>query len=1339
MWSHTIQSSKSNKAPAPNGRPAKVNSLTTKGSSGGTRQDEDMTQESEADGLSKTSRVRAAKKISPVSKAPTLSRTMSTKGEEPATPTDTPRIPVGKRAPKLAPTPAPKGVTPGRASRMGTPTQPPSIVAKANVPALSSRTKTLAQVSGTGTARAGSPAHGRPVVRSPKATEITKGRANTVKRSSKAYESPPLAGQAQEEGLSDNEPNTTATEGEDVAGADHNVDETPVNPKREDAEGVGRFSNPEVDHNDSNRQPEEQVNRKDREAHDELYREITLRNDTIKSLRKELQCLRSTQEHKGEGSDWEASAQIKPLRSELDTVRSALVDLEDMHRSTLEKHDSLLRSRDKIIQNLSSEAQELREKLEANNEASDQSSPDSLKKSQTVDQGQRPLQYDTVVQSKDEEIHSLSEIVQDLRKQLEAADTARAKEIYDELLKSKDEKIESVSGVVSNLRGELKAAEPARKLKRENQLLRSKDDEIRSLSETVQGLRNKLETTDQVKEQAVSHSVTSLRDEFQDLQNLHKRKIEDIEAMALKRAEALQLEYDDLLRSRDQEIKDITGMVHDLRKEFETTREGQRRELDDTITKYEGQLQEIRAQHDKELSAVHDEHAHELEAVRASHQDKDSGYQSNLQELIKTHKSELESVSAERQVAEMSHQQELRETRRKHEEALEAVKVEAQDEVRNEMTQLKSETKDASTRHQQEIENMQGTFRKEIGENAEIHDRALRDAALRHETELKDAGVGHSREVEAAIRNADITIEEESQRHKSELEEANTKYQHELADVERLRGQGSDDASQEHENQLRMIAEKYQQELSEAATSLADQASRYEHELQEVNPSLDEVKIRAVNYHRELEGSRNTYELLENENRIQGQRLQEWATKHEKEMETVSTKYQETMIQANTKMDQLVEEIASCKQKHQDRIIQMEREIMQVRHDFVGAAAEATSLKVVIEEMKLSRSVADDNMDHVHQQQLTEAATKHEQELDQLHREVEAAVTEVASYKVALNESDTLRREAIGSTTRNHEQSMRDATSKHEEDVSRLRQEYDNLTEETASLKHKLRDSEHRGGEAFREIASLRDTLKDKDLAQEEAKVEIALLKDNLELSDREIIQHKDINNELRRDIDGLEAQCAHSAEDRDRERKEAAVEAALLNNTKELADRKNCENANVIISLQKDIERIQARLADTEDDLNRERNEANVEVALLKDKLELADLQKQSASEDTSLSRNESNVEIALLKDKLELADLQSQQDKKAIAALREELQAHTTKLPDTAPYVHYQLREELAMLARHHATNVADVAALKASVLAEREVREEEWRNRAESRERIAKEMHGIGAELRGIVGAH
>lgn len=116
-------------------------------------------------------------------------------------------------------------------------------------------------------------------------------------------------------------------------------------------------------------------------------------------------------------------------------------------------------------------------------------------------------------------------------------------------------------------------------------------------------------------------------------------------------------------------------------------------------------------------------------------------------------------------------------------------------------------------------------------------------------------------------------------------------------------------------------------------------------------------------------------------------------------------------------------------------------------------------------------------------------------------------------------------------------------------------------------------------------------------------------------------------------------------------------------------------------------------------------------------------------------IERNEAAVETALLSDKLELAELQSRKDREMISALQQESQGLQTKALDktnSSRFTHHQLREELAMLERHHAANLDDVAALKANMIAEREAREQEWRRRAQSRETIESDMKNLGAEL-------
>ena len=181
-----------------------------------------------------------------------------------------------------------------------------------------------------------------------------------------------------------------------------------------------------------------------------------------------------------------------------------------------------------------------------------------------------------------------------------------------------------------------------------------------------------------------------------------------------------------------------------------------------------------------------------------------------------------------------------------------------------------------------------------------------------------------------------------------------------------------------------------------------------------------------------------------------------------------------------------------------------------------------------------------------------------------------------------------------------------------------------------------------------------------------------------------------------------------------DHERNEAAVEIALLKDKLELAKLQR-QNDN--------------------EDADREKKETAVELELLKHKLELAELQNRQAKEASEAERNEAAVEIALLKNKLKLAELQNRKCNEDIAALQKELEALQVQLavvPNIGPYTAHQLREELGILGRHHSANLADALALKASIAAEREERQRGWSRRAEMREKIMDDLKGITAEL-------
>ena len=119
-------------------------------------------------------------------------------------------------------------------------------------------------------------------------------------------------------------------------------------------------------------------------------------------------------------------------------------------------------------------------------------------------------------------------------------------------------------------------------------------------------------------------------------------------------------------------------------------------------------------------------------------------------------------------------------------------------------------------------------------------------------------------------------------------------------------------------------------------------------------------------------------------------------------------------------------------------------------------------------------------------------------------------------------------------------------------------------------------------------------------------------------------------------------------------------------------------------------------------------------------------------------LDQNEAAVEIALLKNTLELANLESNQNKATITSLRkqiESVQSQTNGTPKAGSYTHHQLRDELSMLDRQHAAQVNDIESLKADMAAESEQREQEWRKRAEVWDSLASELQGMKKQLVGV----
>ncbi|KAL2058731.1 hypothetical protein ABVK25_000022 [Lepraria finkii] len=375
MWSHTIESSKT-KAPPPAHSVARTPTSPTKPLPDPPSKDESLIQSFDADGFSKTSRVHTSKKPVTVAKAPILGRTPSTRAERQLADTKhAARSGLEKRGSRVAPPATLRALagTPVRGTRTGTPTTPASKTSRAGAGTPVRGTRTATPTSPTSrTPRVGTSAQPRPRLRDPKFTVDTKGRDGAaISQPNKSALVSKYAKQdlpiQEEDGVGERD---TKEEDEQVREASVAETDTILEP---DYVNVSRPPSPEEDRNkedsttngdaaeltrqesnDSQQTPAKEE--AELEAHEELNREIALRNETIRKLRREIGFLQTAHERKVENLEAASSEQMKALGLELDSVGETLVDLDDKYRSTVKSHEEILRSKNEEIEKISSDA-----------------------------------------------------------------------------------------------------------------------------------------------------------------------------------------------------------------------------------------------------------------------------------------------------------------------------------------------------------------------------------------------------------------------------------------------------------------------------------------------------------------------------------------------------------------------------------------------------------------------------------------------------------------------------------------------------------------------------------------------------------------------------------------------------------------------------------------------------------------------------------------------------------------------------------------------------------------------------------------------------------------------
>ena len=1522
MWSHTIGSSKPKGAPAkPAGRANA--SPTEKPLPEPPPKDDTPTQRFDTDGFSKTSRIHTSKKPVTVPKAPVLGRTASNRTERQPTETkEATRPGLEKRGSRVvAPPPTRAGAgTPVRSTRTGTPTQPPAKTQRtgAGVPGRHQRTATPTSPTSK-TSRGGTPAQIRPGVGNPKSTAATKSRSHATLQNSKPklasnYAKPasPVqdddsieGGDAQEddqvpEPSVDGAATDSASEWVELKRAQSPEDE--VNKGHSSTNGLLEAdSKPGVDQAIQSPTKEEG----DAEAHGELSREIALRNETIRKLRREITFLQTAHERKVEKIEKAAAEQVQSLRLELDSVRGTLVDLDDKYHSLLESHEETLRAKDEEIQSISSDALHLQRRVKATDKAKNEGDnkyqelvrtkdneirrlsevtqnledklmtgdgskdqgvvdknrmhskeeeiekltqtardlEDKLKaaeetikqaeddkddriqlldeENQKISQKNEELQHELkaakeatrqadgdrkdrivsmeneiqrlaqvnhqleeklratnsrldedneLLENKIEEIRRLSFTIQDLHGKLAATTTAserdhdqvrnmteevkglsqtsqalqeKLKEAnsgqgeHDRVIESKDDEIQGLKKGTQDLQETLQAADSARV--EHEQIIKSKDEEIERISTLIVDLQEKLKASEKVKDQEVDHSVRSLRDEFQDLQVKHKRKIEEVEAAAAARMNVLQREYDELLKSRNQEVQEMEDLVQDVEEKVEKTREIEKeetrkavleheRQLREKSSQYEDQIRDMNEKHARDFSEADEKHQQELAAVKADCQelqDKASEFKHKLLDMTNTYEQELESLRAVVRNADEKHDQELKEMAANYEHELRSLRDESTANTRDAIMRHETELRDVVTKHELDMESLSRKYQDEIAAPSDEHAQNLKDAAAKHEQELQEIITKHKQELENLNSTHGQGVEDAARKHETEIKNLTEKHRNDLNEANRKQEELQAQA-QQYQQELRAAVSKYESDLKEAAArydKLRNEADRSQEELEKVaQEHKQEINNLILDYDSKIAEATKEIEKARSQAQNYHQELQDLVQKHEQEI-----------LEQRKKTVELID----TKTKHA-------QEIDYLRAECTEAVTQITELQRSIEEKDLERNRAGEAAANNHQEKLRDLAAKHEEEIEHMHEEFQTAAHEISSLKSILKQKNIELAKLEEDNAREHEQALRDLSVHNEQEASHLRTQLDIAAGKAASLEDQLRDLQIQQSKEADDVDlmnleallhALFDSAPPFDFDRENYLFSMQCLKHGLftgknitELDIDEIGRNEstvamlrskvqeasfDLNNTIKVDsflrfvsnllrardselerLDGLQktlneanivkAQMGKKLDALKQdieairsEREEAIADVAQLQEKLLLADSQNQHKGDQLAALQNNLKELQFYIDNSSANMDYERNEAAVEIALLKDKLELAKVQRQNDNEDTDREKKETAIELALLKDKVELAELQNRKAKEDSEAERNEAAIEITLLKDKLELAELQNRK--------------------------------------------------------------
>ena len=667
------------------------------------------------------------------------------------------------------------------------------------------------------------------------------------------------------------------------------------------------------------------------------------------------------------------------------------------------------------------------------------------------------------------------------------------------------------------------------------------------------------------------------------------------------------------------------------------------------------------------------------------------------------------------------------------------------------------------------------THHEEIKAARTKNEQAAMDSAAEHRQELEALIANQKEELETAAARQEKAVLDVAAKYQQDFQSLEAKHLEELRTVTTKDEEESATLADKHQRESQAMAAKHQEELEQIIRKNDDESSNA------AIKSRQAVEDVIAKHRKENAIAESQIEELKVVNQKHQQEIGEVGTNHKEELERITHHHQEELHKLTIQYDQKLEKSEAEYKELEGASLQREQklheevqahinETQQLQSQLETTADKILSLEMRLKDLKLQTEDSVKEAALRYEQELQAANIKYEEELQSLRTMYATAVEEITTLR--RKTEDVERKQSVA--VEEELQSLRTIYATAVEEITALRRKVEDVDQErseavdqAASLKASLDDLDLKRSEAERQVASPQSNTEDEELAQREAAIETALLRDKLELADRRFEQDQQAVADLQRQIRVLQVQNAELSTDTKIDRTEAAVDVAIFKDKLELANLEIHLHKGTIRGLQNEVERLQTRLAELSADTRLDQNEAIVDVTLLKDKLELADIQIRQAQGTVSnlqeeieglkaqitdstigidLDQNEAVVENALLKSTLEVANLENRQDKSTITTLQkqvEELQAQVDDAPKTGSYTCHQLRGEMSMLERHQAAQMTDLEALKADMAAESELREQDWRKRADVWDRLASELQGMNTHLLGTVngssGAH